>query len=92
MWMSEVSNGRQSERSSRADLERSLKAQESTTSVVDVDLWDNPDFVKQAMAAIGRRGGSARHPRKGFGSLTQKQRRSNALNANAIRWSKVREG
>ena len=37
-------------------------------------LWYDGDMKNQAAVELGRKGGGAKHPNKGFGSLTPEQR------------------
>lgn len=53
-----------------------------------LDLQTNTATFSQRAAEIGRKGGAAKHPRKGFGSLTPERRAEIAKKAAAARWAK----
>ncbi len=55
---------------------------------LDVGLWENMNLVSDFMAAMGRKGGRVRNPRKGFGSMTRAQRVAAARKGLAKRWGK----
>jgi len=44
--------------------------------------------MNEALSKGGKKGGSKKHPNKGFGSLTPEQRKEQGRKAALIRWSK----
>lgn len=57
---------------------------------VNIGLWENPDLVSDFMAAMGRKGGKARNPKKGFGSMTPEGRSAAAKKGLQRRWAKTK--
>jgi hypothetical protein len=49
------------------------------------------DFSEERRKEVARKGGLAKNPNKGFGSLTKKERKANAQRAANIRWENYRD-
>ncbi len=76
----------------RKELNQHVANWQEVSKTIDVGgLWENPELVSRMMAVMGRRGGKAKNGRKGFGSLTKKQRQANAVKANEARWGAAKK-
>jgi len=71
------------------ELKEKIAELEKLKAGLDADILSNPELVSALMAQIGRQGGRARNPKKGFGSLSPDRRRQIAEFANATRWRRI---